>query len=483
MTETYQNFIGGKWTAAAAGETYADINPADTTETVGVFPSSGPEDARAAVAAAAAARAEWKALGAPRRGEILSRAARIIERDAESIAEGLTREEGKTLTEARGETARAVQIFDYFAGEGRRLTGETTPSEFPRTMLYTVREPLGVVGLITPWNFPVAIPAWKLAPALVSGNTVVLKPASAAPLTALRIVQALAEAGLPGGALNFVTGPGAAVGWELTSNPEVAGVSFTGSDTVGSKIYAHVTARGGKAQCEMGGKNPVIVMDDADLDKAVAVCINGAMWSTGQKCTATSRAIVHEAVAGEFTQKLLAGVAGLRVGNGLDPETQVGPLVDQGQLDTVLEYIETGRQEGARLLAGGNRLSEPPCDRGCFVEPTVFGDVDPGMRIAQEEIFGPVIGIITVPGFDEAISVANGVRFGLSAAIMTSDIHRAMEFVDRIEAGLVHVNSPTVGAEVQVPFGGMKVSSTGSREQGPVAVDFYTELKTVYLEY
>ncbi|MHB0915359.1 MAG: aldehyde dehydrogenase family protein [Thermoleophilia bacterium] len=482
MAETFQNLIGGKWVDSSSGETFADVNPADTDDIVGHFQSSTAEDVTAAIDAADAARAEWKAMGAPRRGFILSKAARIIERDLERIAEGLTREEGKTLVEGRGETARAVQIFDFHAGEGWRLTGETTPSEFPRTMLYTVREPLGVVGLITPWNFPVAIPSWKLAPALLSGNTVVLKPASTAPLTALNIVLALQEAGLPDGVLNFVTGSGSVVGNELATNPKVRGVSFTGSDTVGSRLYGQVTGRNAKCQCEMGGKNPLILMDDGDIDKAVAFAINGAMWSTGQKCTATSRAIVHKDVIGEFTEKVVAGVKALKVGNGLDPETQIGPSIDEAQLKTVLEYIEIGKQE-AELLAGGGHLTDPPYDKGFFVEPTVFGGVTNDMRIAREEIFGPVLGIIEFSDFEEAMAIANDTRFGLAASIVTSDLTRAMEFVDGIEAGLVHVNTPTVGAEVQVPFGGMKDSSTGTREQGGVAVDFYTELKTIYLEY
>ena len=483
MTETFRNYIGGNWVDSVSGETFADLNPADTSDNVGNFQASTAEDARAAIAAAEDARSRWRAMSPPARGEILARAARVIEADLGRIAGELTREEGKTIGEAKGETARAVQIFDYFASEGRRLGGETAPSEFGRTLLYTIREPLGTVGLITPWNFPVAIPAWKMAPALVSGNTVVIKPASAAPKTTLNIIAALAEAGMPAGVLNYITGSGSAVGNEITGNPVVKGVSFTGSDTVGCGIYSQVTGRGGKVQCEMGGKNPVIVLEDADLDKAVNLSIMGAMWSTGQKCTATSRAIVHKDVVEEFTARAVKSAAAITVGNGLQEGVQVGPSIDETQLNTVLDYIETGKDEGARLLTGGNRLTGPGFDQGWFVEPTVFGDVDPGMRIAQEEIFGPVLAIIAVDDFEEAMKVANASRFGLSAAICTRDITRAMEFVEGIEAGLVHVNSPTVGAEVQVPFGGMKDSSTGTREQGSVAVDFYTQIKTVYLEY
>ncbi len=483
MSETYQNFIAGKWADSASGKTFDNINPANTSDVIGSFQDSTADDARSAISAAREAAPEWRALSAPRRGQLLARAARIIERDLDRIARELTREEGKTLAEAKAETSRAVQIFDYFAGEGRRLSGETAPSEFGRTLLYTVREPLGVVGLITPWNFPIAVPAWKLAPALVSGNTVVLKPASAAPLTALNVVKALAEAGLPDGVLNFITGSGAVAGAELAANTGVAGLSFTGSDVVGSGIYACVSGRGGKAQCEMGGKNPIIILADADLDKAVNLSINGAIWSTGQKCTATSRAIVHKDVAGEYTARLLEQVAAIRVGDGMDPAVQVGPVIDEVQLNTVLASIEAGKEEGARLAAGGGKMTEAPLDQGFFVEPTVFVDVKGDMQLAQEEIFGPVLAVIAVTGFEEAVQVANSVRFGLSAAICTSDISRAMEFADRIEAGLVHINSPTVGAEVQVPFGGMKASSTGTREQGRVAVDFYTQIKTVYLEY
>ncbi|MDO8736342.1 MAG: aldehyde dehydrogenase family protein, partial [Thermoleophilia bacterium] len=446
MTETHKNLIAGEWVESTTGETFANLNPADTSDVVGHFQSSGAADARAAINAAEDAKAEWRATSAPRRGDILAKAARIIEADIGRIAEELTREEGKTLVEAKGETARAVQIFDYFAGEGRRLSGETTPSEFGRTLLYTVREPLGTVGLITPWNFPVAIPAWKLAPALISGNTVVMKPASAAPKTSLNIVRALEEAGLPAGVLNFVTGSGSVVGNEITASPVVKGVSFTGSDTVGCGIYGQVTGRGGKAQCEMGGKNPIIVLEDADLDKAVNLSIMGAMWSTGQKCTATSRAIVHRDVIEEFTAKAVAATAAIRVGNGLDENTQVGPSIDEAQLNTVLTYIDMGKSEGAQLLTGGNRLTSEPYDKGWFVEPTVFGGVTADMGIAQEEIFGPSTAIIGVDSLDEAIQVNNGTGYGLVASIYSGDVNRAFRAMRDLSVGIVYVNAGTIGA-------------------------------------
>ena len=346
-----------------------------------------------------------------------------------------------------------------------------------------MKEPLGVVGLITPWNFPIAIPAWKALPALVAGNTVVLKPATLSPISSYHLVKALEEAGLPKGVLNMVTGPGRSVGDELVTNPAVKAVSFTGSNTVGTRLYDQVTGRGAKCQCEMGGKNPTIVLEDADLNVAVQQTLLGAMWSTGQKCTATSRVLVHKDVIGAFTEKIVAAAKALKVGNGLTDGVQIGPAVDESQLKNILNYIEIGKNEGAKLLAGGERLTGGDYDKGWFVQPTVFGDVDPQMRIAQEEIFGPVLGIIPIDDFDQAMEIANDVAFGLSASLITTNLKRAFEYVSRIQAGIVHVNAQTAGAEVQVPFGGYKGSSTGTREQGNVAVDFYTQIKTVYLHY
>lgn len=483
MPQTYRNYIGGKWVPAQSGTTFENRNPADFHEVVGLHPQSGKEDVLAAIRAAEEAFPAWRALEAPKRGKILFRAAAILEARADEVARDLTREEGKTLPEAKAEVLRAVELFEFFGGEARRLCGETFPSGQPHTFLFTLREPLGVVGLITPWNFPIAVPTWKLLPALVSGNTVVLKPASLAPITAWHLVRVLEEAGLPPGVLNMVTGPGRVVGDEIATNPAVKAVSFTGSNAVGMRLYEAVTRRAAKCQCEMGGKNPILVLEDADVEKAVDFTVAGAMWSAGEKCTATSRALVHVSIAEPFTRLLVEKVKALRVGNGLVEGVQVCPVVDQNQLDTILRYVEIGRSEGAELLTGGYRLTGGEYDKGYYVAPTVFGNVRPSMRIAQEEIFGPVVGVIPFRTFDEAIALANDVPYGLSASLVTRDLRRAFEYVGRIQAGLVHVNAQTAGAEVHVPFGGYKSSSTGTREQGKVAVDFFTQTKTVYLHY
>lgn len=483
MAEAYQNYIGGEWVDAQSGAVFENINPADISETVGTHPESGREDALAAIRAAEEALPAWRAMSAPARGKILFKAAQILEARAEEVGRDLTREEGKTLPEGKGETLRAVELLEWYAGEARRLTGETYPSGQPNTFLYTVKEPLGVVGLITPWNFPIAIPAWKALPALVAGNTVVLKPASLAPISSVHLARVLEEAGLPPGTLNLVAGPGGAVGDELAVNPAVKAVSFTGSNAVGTRLYEAVTARGAKCQCEMGGKNPVIVLEDADIEKAVDTVVAGAMWSTGQKCTATSRVFIHRSIEQAFTDLLIEKVKALKVGDGSKEGTQIGPAVDERQLKSVLGYIEIGKNEGAEIAAGGRRLTGGDYDKGYYVEPTVFTGVRSGMRIAQEEIFGPVVAVMPFETFDEAMDAANDVEYGLSASIVTGDLQRTFEYIDRIEAGIVHVNAQTAGAEVQVPFGGYKGSSTGTREQGNAAVEFYTQIKTVYLHF
>lgn len=420
---------------------------------------------------------------APARGAVLFRAADWLDQRFERTAEDMTREEGKTLAEARGEVRRSINIFRYFGGEGARMPGLVAPSERERVFSVAVRKPLGVVGLVTPWNFPSAIPAWKLAPALVAGNTVVLKPASAAPLSSWRLVEALVESGIPAGVVNYVAGPGSTLGTALVDAPEVKALSFTGSCSVGALLYDRAVRRRLRVQLEMGGKNPTVVLADANLDVAVENTVNGAFASTGQKCTATSRVIVEDAVYEPFVARLVERTRALRVGHGMDPATDVGPAVDAAQLETVLRYIETGRQEGATIVTGGRRLSDGPYEHGYFVEPTVFVDVQPAMAIAQEEIFGPVLAVLRARDFDDAVGIANSVAFGLSASVQTQDVSRVFEFVQRIEAGLVTVNLPSAGVEYQLPFGGTKDSSFGPKEQGPNALDFYTDWKTVYIRY
>jgi len=483
MPEVYRNYIAGQWVECKSKKTVPNINPADTDETVGLFQSSAAEDAQAACDAAAKAQPAWAGLPAPRRGEFLFKAAEILESRLDKLAEDMTREEGKPLPEAKGEVKRAINIFRYFGGEGARAFSYQIPSERDNVFCYTMRKPLGVVALITPWNFPSAIPAWKMAPALVAGNTVVVKPASLAPLSAYRLVEALDEAGISPGAINYVTGGGGAVGNTLVDHPAVRAVSFTGSCEVGGKLYERVTRRRIRVQLEMGGKNPTVVLKDADLDYAADILVNGAFFSTGQKCTACSRAVIEKAIYEPLVEKLVAKTKKLKVGNGLEPGVGMGPAVDESQLKTDLEYIEIAKKEGAKLLCGGNRLTGGIYDKGYFVEPTIFAGVTNEMRIAQEEVFGPVLALMVAEDFDDAMRLANSVRFGLSASIVSRDLTRVHQFINRIEAGLITVNLPTAGVEYQLPFGGTKESSFGMREQGPLALDFYTETRTVYLKY
>jgi len=483
MAEVFRNYIGGQWIECKSKKTFPNINPANTDEVVGQFQASAAEDALAACDAAAKAQPAWAALPAPRRGEYLFKAAEILESRLAKLGEDMTREEGKTLPEAKGEVKRAINIFRYFGGEGARQFCYQIPSERDNVFCYTLRKPLGVVALITPWNFPSAIPAWKMAPALVAGNTVVVKPASLAPLSAYRLVEALSEAGIPAGAINYITGSGGSVGNPMVEHAAVRAVSFTGSCEVGNALYDKVARRRIRVQLEMGGKNPTIVLKDADLDSAADILINGAFFSTGQKCTACSRAIIEKAVYEPLVERLVAKTRKFKVGNPLEPGIDMGPAVDQSQLDTDLKYIEIARKEGAQLLCGGNRLTGGIYDKGYFVEPTLFAGVTPEMRIAQEEVFGPVLALMTANDFDDALRLANGVRFGLSAAIVSRDLTRVHQFINRIEAGLITVNLPTAGVEYQLPFGGTKESSFGMREQGPLALDFYTETRTVYMKY
>jgi aldehyde dehydrogenase (NAD+) len=479
---TYQNLIDGQWVPSSSGRTFTNTNPADQRDALGVFPLSAAADAQRAIAAAEAALPAWRSMSPLARGGILLKAAALLESRLEDAARDLTLEEGKTIGEARGETMRAVAILRYFAGQTSEPLGETYPSANPATFLYTTRVPLGVVGLITPWNFPIAIPTWKAAPALAFGNTVVMKPAQLTPRTAQHLAECLHQAGLPAGVFNLVHGGGREVGNSLVDDARVTGLSFTGSNEVGRQIGQTVQARGGRVALEMGGKNPMVVLEDADLDQAVELTVMGAFRSTGQKCTATSRAIVLRSVLDEFTTKVLRRARAIKVGPGIEPDTWMGPLVSAAQHKTVLEYIEIGKREGAELLLGGGSLDGDGYAHGYYVEPTIFANLRPDMRIAQEEIFGPVLGIMAASDRDEALRLANGVQFGLSASICTRDVRGALEFINAIEAGIVHVNGETAGAEPQVPFGGMKASGTYMREQGKAAREFYTQLKTVYLD-
>ncbi|MEW6159238.1 MAG: aldehyde dehydrogenase family protein [Verrucomicrobiota bacterium] len=481
---TYSNFIGGEWAGAQSGQTFQNFNPADTREAVAEYPLSGKTEAAAAIEAAQKAFPAWRAQTAVARGRILSKASQCLEARKAELAELLTREEGKTLPESTGEVQRTIDIFRFFGGLSYTLGGQTLPHDLPGNLLFTMRQPLGVVGLITPWNFPIAIPAWKMAPALLCGNAVVLKPASQAPAMSLEIARALAEAGLPKGVLNVVVGEGRAVGGELASNPAVAALSFTGSYAVGNQIYQQLAQRMARAQMEMGGKNPTIVLADADLDLAATLVVKAGFGLTGQACTATSRVIVERAVIEPFTEKLLAKTRALKVGNGLHPGIDMGPAVNKQELSGNFEFIDGAVTEGAKLLSGGKRLTDGELAHGYFMEPTVLGEVTPAMRIAREEVFGPVVAVMAVENFDEALSVANGLDVGLSASIVTRDLKKAMMYAERIEAGVVKVNQISTGLALQAPFGGVKKSSTDSfKEQGAGAIEFYSRLKTVYLDY
>jgi aldehyde dehydrogenase (NAD+) len=483
MTQVHGNYIGGKWVASNSGKTFLDVNPADTSEVLGEFQLSTREDARRAIEAAQKAQPAWGRMPAPQRGKILLKAARLIEERAPALGEILTREEGKTFPEGKGEVLRGAAILEFFSGEGCRFTGETIPSESERVFLYTIRKALGVVSLITPWNFPIAIPCWKLGAALIAGNAVVLKPASLTPLIAVKLVEVLAEAGLPPGVLNLVVGPGSTVGHEVVTHPAVKAISFTGSCDVGIRIHHDAAKNLTRTQLEMGGKNPTIVLEDADLDEAAEIVFLGTFLSTGHKCTATSRAIVLEPVLDAFTQRIVERTRKAKVGNGMDPATVIGPVVDETQMNTILGFIQRAKRDGAKLLLGGSRLTGGIYDKGYFVEPTIFGRVEPNQEIAQEEVFGPVLAVIPARSFEHAIEIANGVKFGLSASLCTKNLSRAMEYVDRIEAGVIKVNQVSSGIECHAPFGGTKASSTGFREQGSVAVDFFSEPRTVYMKY
>jgi alpha-ketoglutaric semialdehyde dehydrogenase len=480
---TYRNFINGKWVESSSTRTAANVNPANTDDVLGTVRQATRDEARAAVEAAANAFRHWRATPAPTRGRIVAKAARLLEENKEEVAQLLTREEGKTIAESRGELQRSINVAEFCAGESRRLNGETIPSELPLNFAYTIKQPIGVVACVTPWNFPVAIPIWKIAPALVAGNTVVFKPASITPATAVRITEIFEAAGIPAGVLNLVLGSGSEAGDEIINHPAVKAISFTGSNGVGIRLYEQASRRGAKVQCEMGGKNPVVVLEDADMDLAVESTAQGAFGSSGQRCTATSRAVVVNDVADEFVERLAERAQSMRLGAGADPQTEMGPSVDENQFKTVLSYIDVGREDGATLVCGGERASGAGLDKGYFVHPTVFDNVTPDMRIAREEIFGPVLSVLRVSNFDQAMEVANDCEYGLSSSIFTNDAARIFRFVDEIETGMTHINSPTTGGEAHVPFGGIKGTGIGDREQGSTALDFYTDLKVVYVDY
>ncbi len=480
---TYQNYIDGQWSDSVSGETYTITNPAHKSQVLSRFQRSNNEDAVRAIEAARNALDGWASTPAPQRAAILFKALQLMEARGDELARSITIEEGKPIGDAMGEVKRSMNITEYAAGEGRRMFGNTTPSELPNTVAYTSRRPLGVVGIITPWNFPLAIPAWKIAPALICGNTLVFKPASATPMTAVALTKIFEDAGLPPGVLNLVTGPGGSVGNTIVDHPDVSGVSFTGSTEVGTALYTRATQTLKKVQAEMGGKNAVIVLEDADMDSALGGIVQGAFGSTGQRCTATSRVVVQESVYDAFMTELIERTSKLTVGDGLDPAMDIAPLSSQSQFNTVMEYIGIGAEEGATIAYGGNPRTEGDLDEGYYVEPTIFTNVDTNMRIAQEEIFGPVLTVFNAADLEEAVSITNNVKFGLSSSIYTMDIPQAFRYIDTVETGIVHVNSPTLGGEVHLPFGGMKESGVGTREQGTEAINFFTEPVTVYIDY
>ncbi len=481
MTETVtgaaaRNYVGGDWHESASGETYEKRSPWRPSVVTGVYPASNADDVRAAVAAAKDAFPAWSRMPAAHRATIFTKAAVAIEARAEQVAQDMTAEMGKPLREARLETLRAAQILRYSAGEAWRPIGELFEPSVADQRLYTMRRPLGVVGLITPWNFPIAIPVWKLAPALVYGNTLVLKLGYEAPRTGLHVAECFAEAGLPPGVLNVVTGSGSKAGAEIVSNADVRAISFTGSVPVGRSVRDEATARDCRVQLELGGHNPLIVAASAELDRAVEAAYAGAFWSAGQKCTATRRILVEGTVYEAFREKLLARVAAGKVGDPADPEVEVGPVVNEGALEDILGAVERAKSDGGTVLAGGERAD----DEGYLIAPTVFEELADDAELSCEEVFGPVTSLYRYTTFDEAIERANAVRFGLSAAIFTRDLRETQSFADEILAGIIHVNSQTAGADVHVPFGGLKGSAWGPHEPGRAAMDFYTETVTVY---
>jgi len=481
--KVFKNLINGEWVESKSGKTYENRNPADTNEVVGVFQKSNADDVKDAIDAASEAYKSWRLMPAPKRGEIIYRVAERLLKEKEELSRDMTREMGKILAETRGDVQEAIDMTYYMAGEGRRLFGMTTPSEMRNKFNMTVRQPLGPCTFITPWNFPMAIPSWKSMPAIMAGNTVVIKPATDTPLSVVNMGRVMMEEGVPAGVFNIVTGSGSQLGDPLISDERVRVVSFTGSTEVGRKISESCAPHFKHTCLEMGGKNVQIVMEDARLDLAVEGALWGAFGTTGQRCTATSRVVVHKDVVKKFTEMMVERASKLRVGNGLDPKTQMGPAINQGQLDTDLSYIDIAAKEGAKLMTGGKRLTGGDYDKGFFVQPTIFGDVTQSMRIWREEVFGPVLSIAVCDSFEQAIEMANDTAYGLSASLYTQDINRAYTAMRDVYTGIFYVNAPTIGAETHLPFGGTKETGNGHREASAAALDVFTEWKSVYVDF
>ncbi len=481
--KVYKNLIGGEWVESRSGRTFENQNPANTKDVVGIFPRSDQNDVNDAVQAAKKAFERWRLTPAPRRGEIIYRCAQILQERKEDYARDMTREMGKILKETRGDVQEAIDTAFYMAGEGRRLDGHTVPSELPNKFAMAMRVPLGVVGMITPWNFPMAIPSWKIFPAIVCGNTCVIKPAEDTPLSTVNLVRALMDAGLPPGVVNIVHGFGPEAGAPMLDHPDVRAISFTGSSEVG-RIVGEAAARNFKpCSLEMGGKNAIIVLNDANVDLAIDGALWGGFGTTGQRCTAASRVIVQKGVYNQFADKFVARARALKVGPGIDERNDMGPQINQQQIETTRKYVDIGRSEGAKLLAGGNRLTSAGLGDGYFFEPTIFGDAHGNMRIAQEEIFGPVVSMIPAENLEDALEISNSVAYGLSSAVYTRDVNRAFKAIRDLQTGITYINAPTIGAEVHLPFGGTKATGNGHREGGIGAIDFYTQWKAIYVDY
>ncbi|HVH86769.1 MAG TPA: aldehyde dehydrogenase family protein [Terriglobales bacterium] len=481
--KVYKNLIGGEWVESRSGKTFENQNPANVKDVVGIFPRSDEEDVNDAVDSAKQAFDRWRLTPAPRRGEIIYRCAQILQERKEDYAREMTREMGKVLKETRGDVQEAIDTAFYMAGEGRRLDGHTVPSELPNKFAMAVRVPLGVVGMITPWNFPMAIPSWKIFPAIICGNACVIKPAEDTPLSTVNLVRALMDAGLPPGVVNIVHGFGPEAGAPMLDHPNVRAISFTGSSEVG-RIVGEAAARNFKpCSLEMGGKNAIIVLNDANVDLAIDGALWGGFGTTGQRCTAASRVIVQKGVYDQFADKFVSRAKALKIGPGIDEQNDMGPQINAQQVETTRKYVDIGKGEGAKLLTGGNRITSGGLESGYFFEPTIFGDAHGKMRIAQEEIFGPIVSVVPADSLEHAVEISNGVAYGLSSAVYTRDVNRAFKAMRDLQTGITYINAPTIGAEVHLPFGGTKATGNGHREGGIGAIDFYTQWKAIYVDY